>query len=56
MTLDDARDILGVKDGASREEIGAAYLNLMTKVHPDHGGSEYFAKELNVAKDLLMAQ
>jgi type IV secretion system protein VirD4 len=56
MTLDDARDILGVKVGASREEIGAAYLNLMTKVHPDHGGSDYFAKELNAAKDLLIEQ
>ena len=56
MTLDDARDILGVKVGASREEIGAAYLNLMTKVHPDHGGSDYFAEELNAAKALLMGQ
>jgi type IV secretion system protein VirD4 len=56
MTVDQARDILGVKVGASLDEIRAAYLNLMPKVHPDHGGSDYFAKELNAAKALLTGQ
>ncbi len=56
MTVDDAREILGVKVGASLEEIRAAYLSLMSKVHPDHGGSSYFAKELNAARTLLTGQ
>jgi DnaJ-class molecular chaperone len=56
MTVEDAREILGVKAGATLDEVRAAYLNLMSKVHPDHGGSSYFAKELNAAKALLMEQ
>src|ERR1700687_4442720 len=56
MTHEDAREILGVKVGATLEEIRAAYLNLIKKIHPDHGGSSYFAKQLNAAKDLLMGQ
>jgi DnaJ domain len=54
MTVDDARDILGVKAGATLDEIRTAYLNLMSKVHPDHGGSNYFAKELNAAREILL--
>ncbi len=56
MTVDQARDILGVKVGASLDEIRASYLNLMSKVHPDHGGSDYSAKQLNAAKELLVGQ
>jgi type IV secretion system protein VirD4 len=54
MTEDDAREILGVKAGATFDEIRAAYLNMMSKVHPDHGGSNYFAKELNAAREVLL--
>src|SRR5260370_5224001 len=56
MTVEDARDLLVVKAGATFEEILAAYMNLMTKVHPDHGGSDFFAKELNPAQALLTGQ
>jgi hypothetical protein len=34
----------------------AAFFNIMSKVHPDHGGSNYFAKELNAAKPVLMGE
>jgi type IV secretory pathway TraG/TraD family ATPase VirD4 len=54
MTVEDAREILEVKVGASSDEIKAAYLRLMIKVHPDHGGSTHFAKELNAARELLL--
>jgi type IV secretion system protein VirD4 len=54
MTVDDARDILGVKAGATLDEIRVAYLKQMSKVHPDHGGSNYFAKEVNAAREILM--
>jgi type IV secretory pathway TraG/TraD family ATPase VirD4 len=56
MTEDEAREILGVKAGATIDEIRTAYLHLMSKVHPDHGGSNYFAKELNAAKAVLMGE
>ncbi len=56
MTEERARDILGVERNASPGEIRAAYLKLIQKVHPDHGGSAYFSKELNAAKDLLLGE
>ena len=56
MTEDEAREILGVKAGASFDEIRTAYRNLMSKVHPDHGGTSHFAQELNAAKAVLMGE
>jgi len=56
MTVEEAREILGVKAGATSEEIRMAYLHLMSKVHPDHGGTNHFAKELNEAKEILTAK
>jgi DnaJ-class molecular chaperone len=55
-TEDEAREIHGVKAGATIEEIKAAYLKLMSIVHPDHRGSNHFAKELNAAKAVLMGE
>ena len=47
---------LGLRRGATIEEIRAAYLLIMSKVHPDHGDPNYFAKELNPAKAVLMGE
>ena len=54
MTIDETREILGVKAGCDYR--GAAYLQIMSKVHPDHGDPNYFAKELNAAKAVLMGE
>ena len=55
MTAKEAREVLGVAEGASRAEILANYRNLMKKVHPDTpGGSEYLASRVNAAKDTLL--
>jgi DnaJ-class molecular chaperone len=56
MTMDQARKILEVGADASPADIRAAYLRLMQKVHPDHGGSTYFSKELNAAKAVLLGE
>ena len=56
MTQAEAYKVLGLEEGASVENIKAAHRRLMTKMHPDHGGSNYLATKLNEAKDLLLDQ
>ncbi len=54
MTLDDAYDVLGLAPGCSAADIRTAHRKLMKKFHPDHGGSEYLAQQINQARDMLL--
>ena len=54
MTVAEARDVLGVDAAASREEIETAYRDLIVKNHPDHGGTDWIAAQLNHARDILL--
>lgn len=49
-----ARAILGIAEGAGRAEVEAAYRRLMLRAHPDHGGSNGLAAQLNAARDCLL--
>jgi len=55
MTKDKAYNVLGLKPGATKEEIITAHKKMMQKVHPDRGGSDYLAAEINTAKDILLS-
>ena len=54
LTEHDALQLLGLKPGASREEIIRAHKRLMQKLHPDRGGNDYLASQINAARDLLL--
>jgi hypothetical protein len=55
MPVTDARRLLGVREGATLEEIRAAHRRLIAKVHPDTGGSAELAHRVNAARDTLLA-
>ncbi|WP_286830866.1 MULTISPECIES: J domain-containing protein [Kordiimonas] len=54
MTRKEALDVLGLKEGASEQEINQAYRKLMAQCHPDKGGNDYLAGKLNEAKQTLL--
>ena len=54
LSVKQARSILGVGPDATAEEIQAAYKRLMLRVHPDNGGAEGLAAQLNAARDRLL--
>ncbi len=56
MTRDEALRILGLNEGASHKEVRAAYRQLMQRLHPDLGGSDYLAAVVNRAKAVLLGE
>lgn len=54
MSRQQALDILGLNQQATQQEIKEAYHNLIKKVHPDNGGSNYLTQKINAAKKILL--
>lgn len=55
MSQKQAYEILGIEPDASKEEITKAHKRMMQKVHPDRGGSDFLAAQINQAKDTLLS-
>lgn len=49
-----ARQILGLAEQPSRDQIVAAHRRLIQRLHPDRGGSDYLAAQINEAKQVLL--
>ena len=55
LTPADAREILGLESpNPTANEVIAAHRRLIQKLHPDRGGSNYLAQQLNEAKRVLL--
>lgn len=55
MNRREAFQILGLREGSSKEQIRDAHRRLMRLNHPDNGGSTYVATKVNEAKDFLLS-
>lgn len=54
--LEQARSLLGVSESADKAAINAAWRAHLTAHHPDRGGDENLARQINRARDLLLAE
>ena len=54
MPRKEALAVLGLKPGATSEDVRNAHRRLMKDFHPDRGGSDYLATKINQAKDVLL--
>lgn len=53
MTEAEAAAVLGISASADEAEIIAAHRRLITANHPDKGGSDYLAQQVNEARAVL---
>jgi hypothetical protein len=56
MPAAEARALLGVGERPTLQEVRDAHRRLITRVHPDAGGSAELATRVNAARDALVAE
>ncbi len=54
MGVDEAMEVLGLKAEYTKEDVVQAHRRMMQKVHPDRGGSDYLAAQINQARETLL--
>ena len=55
MSAEEAMEVLGLKPGYTNDDVIQAHRRMMQKNHPDRGGSDYLAAQINKAKDTLLS-
>lgn len=55
MSVEEARQILGLEGDITRKSVSAAHRSLIGQFHPDKGGSDYLATKINLAREVLLA-
>ena len=56
MSLEEAWDTLGLTPGSTIEDVTHAHRKLMSRLHPDKGGSTFLATRVNQAKDRILSE
>ena len=56
MPVAEARALLGVDDSADADAVRAAHKRIITRVHPDAGGTADLARRANLARDVLLKE
>lgn len=56
LSMAEAAAVLGVSIDADRETIVTAHRLLMSRLHPDKGGSDYLAAKVNAAREVMLAE
>ncbi|WP_317929279.1 hypothetical protein [Halioxenophilus sp. WMMB6] len=56
MSAKEAQQILGLEGNFNKQDVIAAHRRLINKLHPDRGGSDFLAAQINSAKDVLIKQ
>lgn len=54
MSVEEARQVLGLEAGVDEQAIRASHRKLISKIHPDLGGNDYLASKINNARDVLL--
>lgn len=54
MSKPEAYEVLGLTPSATDKDIIMAHRQLIQKLHPDRGGSDYLAAQINLAKKVLL--
>jgi curved DNA-binding protein CbpA len=52
--LSEAYELLGIDENASIDDINKAHKELITRLHPDKGGSSYLSARINEARDIVI--
>lgn len=55
MSTDEAMEVLGLNPGYTKDDVIQAHRRMMQKMHPDRGGSDFLAAQINKAKDTLLS-
>jgi hypothetical protein len=54
ISVEEALEILGFKSTPTKKEVIDAHRRLISKLHPDKGGSDYLAARVNQAREVLL--
>ena len=56
LSLTQAMAVFGIKAGYTRQDVSDHHKKLISRLHPDIGGSDFLTGQLNAARDILIKE